>query len=103
MSDRKPDITQKEQTMETAKYLTTIISLIMQQPKIGTILDENGIDPEINYGQIGLTNYDALIRLYGLLNSTEGVETTPVHETDNGLGHDFTMTAPITLHFFHWK
>lgn len=89
--------------METAKYLTTIISLIMQQPKIGTILDENGIDPEINYGQIGLTNYDALIRLYGLLNSIEGVETTPVRETDNGLGHDFTMTAPITLHFFHWK
>ena len=89
--------------METAKYLTTIISLIMQQPKIGTILDKNGIDPEINYGQIGLTDYDALIRLYGLLNSIEGVETTPVHETDNGLGHDFTMTAPITLHFFHWK
>nr|UVN08985.1 MAG: hypothetical protein [Bacteriophage sp.]UVN09292.1 MAG: hypothetical protein [Bacteriophage sp.] len=89
--------------METAKYLTTIISLIMQQPKIGTILDKNGIDPEINYGQIGLTDYDALIRLYGLLNSIEGVETTPVHETDNGLGHDFTVTAPITIHFFHWK
>lgn len=89
--------------METAKYLTTIISLIMQQPKIGTILDEDGIDPEINYGQIGLTDYDALIRLYGLLNGIEEVETTPIHETDNGLGHDFTVTAPITLHFFHWK
>lgn len=89
--------------METAKYLTAIISLIMQQPKIGTILDEDGIDPEINYGQIGLTDYDALIRLYGLLNGIAGVETTPIHETDNGLGHDFTVTAPITIHFFHWK
>nr|UVN04827.1 MAG: hypothetical protein [Bacteriophage sp.] len=89
--------------MKTAKYLTTIISLIMQQPKIGTILDEDGLDPEINYGQIGIKDYDALIRLYGLLNSLEGVETTPIHETDNGLGHDFTVTTPITLRFFHWK
>lgn len=89
--------------MENVKYLTHIISLIARQPKIGTILDENGIDPEINFGQIGLTDYDAFIRLYGLLNGIEGVETTPIHETDNGLGHDFTMTSPITLHFFHWK
>lgn len=89
--------------METVKYLTNIINLIARQPKIGTILDQDGIDPEINYGHIGLTNYDSLIRLYGLLNNLDGVETTPIHETDNGLGHDFTMTAPTTIHFFHWK
>lgn len=89
--------------METIEYLTTIIHLITRQPKIGDILDEDGIDPAITYGQIGLTDYDALIRLHGLLNNLEEVETTPIHETDNGLGHDFTMTAPITLHFFHWK
>lgn len=89
--------------METVKYLTNLISLILQQPKIGTILDEDGIDPEINYGRIGLTDYDALISLHSLLNDLEGVETTPIHETDNGLGHDFTMTTPVTLHFFHWK
>lgn len=89
--------------METVKYLTNLISLILQQPKIGTILDEAGIDPEINYGRIGIKDYNALIRLYGLLNDLEGVETTPIHEIDNGIGHDFTMTAPITLHFFHWK
>lgn len=89
--------------METVKYLTTIINLIARQPKIGDILDQDGIDPEINHGQIGLTDYDALIRLYGLLNSIEEIETTPIHETDNGLGHDFTVTTPITLHFFHWK
>lgn len=89
--------------METIKYLTTIINLITRQPKISTILDENGIDPEITYGQIGLTDYDALTRLHDLLNNLDGIETTPIHETDNGLGHDFTVTTPITLHFFHWK
>lgn len=89
--------------METIKYLNTIISLILRQPKIGTILDENGINPEINYGQIGVTTYDALIRLYDLLNSLDGVKTTPLRETSHGDGHDFTMTAPITLHFFYWE
>lgn len=89
--------------METVKYLTTIIDLIMQQPRIGTILDEDGLNPEINYGQTGITDYDALIRLHGLLNGIEGVETTPVREIDNGLGYDFTMTTPITHHFFFWK
>lgn len=89
--------------METVKYLNTIISLILQQPKIGTILDEDGLDPEINYGNIGIQNYHSLIELYGLLNSIEEVETTPINEIDNGIGHDFTMTAPITLRFFHWK
>lgn len=89
--------------METAKYLTTIISLIMQQPKIGDILDKDGIDPEITYGQIGIKDYDAFIRLYGLLNNIEEIETTPINETENGIGHDFTITTPITLHFFHWK
>lgn len=89
--------------METIKYLTNIIGIILQQPKIGTILDETGLDPEITYGQIGLTDYDAFIRLYGLLNNLEGVETTPIHEIDDSIGYDFTVTAPITLHFFHWK
>lgn len=89
--------------METVKYLTNIITLITRQPKIGTILDENSFNPEITYGQIGIDDYDALIRLYGLLNNLDGVKTTPIHETDNGLGHNFTMTTPITINFFHWE
>lgn len=89
--------------METVKYLTNIISLILRQPKIGTILDEDSVGPEINYGQIGIQDYDALIRLHGLLNGLDGVETTPIHEIENGIGHDFTVTTPITLNFFHWK
>lgn len=89
--------------MKTIKYLTAIISLIMQQPKIGTILDEDGLDPEINYGRIGIHDYDAFIRLHGLLNDIEEVKTTPIHEINDGIGHDFTVTNPTTIHFFYWN
>nr|DAP05107.1 MAG TPA: hypothetical protein [Caudoviricetes sp.] len=89
--------------MKTINYLTTIISLIRQQPKIGTILDRNGLAPEINYGNIGIKDHPAFTNLYELLNSIEEVETTPIHEINNGNGYDFTMTAPITIRFFHWK
>ena len=89
--------------METVKYLTTLIYLIGRQPEINTILNEDGLNPEINFGQIGIKDYDAFTRLHTLLNNLQEVETTPIHETDNGLGHDFTITTPITVHFFHWK
>lgn len=89
--------------MKTTKYLNTLISLILQQPKIDTILDEDGIEPEITYGQIGIKDYDAFIRLYSLFNNINGVETTTINEVDNGIGLDFTVTAPITIHFFYWR
>jgi hypothetical protein len=89
--------------METVKYLTTLVNLIAQQPKIGTILDEDGIEPEITYGRIGIKDYDAFINLYKLLNNIKGVETTTINEVDNGIGLDFTVTAPITIYFFYWR
>lgn len=89
--------------METVKYLNTIISLILQQPKIGTILDNDGLDPEINYGNIGIKDYHAFTDLYRLLNDIKEVETTQIRDINNGNGYDFTMTAPITIHFFHWE
>lgn len=89
--------------METIKYLTTIINLIARQPKIGTILDEDGIEPEITYGRIGIKDYDAFINLYKLFNNIEGVETTTINEVDNGIGLDFTVTTPITIYFFYWR
>lgn len=89
--------------MKTTEYLTTIIKLILRQPKIGTILDEDGIEPEITYGRIGIKDHDAFIRLYSLLNNLEGVETTTINEIDNGTGLDFTVTAPATIYFFHWR
>lgn len=89
--------------METTKYLTTLVNLITRQPKIGTILDEDGIDPEITFGRIGIKDYDAFISLYSLFNGIEEVETTTIHEVDNGIGLDFTITAPITIYFFYWR
>lgn len=89
--------------MKTAQYLNTIISLILQQPKIGTILDEDGIEPEITYGRIGIKDYDAFIRLYSLFNNIKEVETTTINEVDNGTGLDFTVTTPITIYFFYWR
>lgn len=89
--------------MKTIEYLTTIIKLILHQPKIGTILDEDGIEPEITYGRIGIKDYDAFIRLYSLLNNLKEVETTTINEVDNGIGLDFTVTAPVTIYFFYWR
>ena len=89
--------------MESIKYLTTLVNLIARQPKIGTILDEDGIEPEVTYGRIGIKDYDAFIRLYSLFNNIENVETTTIHEVGNGLGIDFTVTAPITIYFFYWR
>lgn len=89
--------------MKTTQYLNTIINLILQQPKIGTILDEDGIEPEITYGQIGIKDHDAFINLYKLLNNIKEIETTTINEINNGTGLDFTVTTPITIHFFYWK
>lgn len=89
--------------MKTTEYLNTLIDLILKQPKIGTILDENGFNPEITYGHIGVTTYDSLIHLYNLLNSLDGVKTTPIHTTHTGFEYDFTVTTPITLQFFYCK
>lgn len=89
--------------METVKYLTTIINLIMHQPEIGTILDEDGLDPEITYGRIGIKDYNAFIKLYSLLNGIKGIETTTINEVNNGIGLDFTVTTPVTIYFFYWR
>lgn len=89
--------------METVKYLNTLINLITQQPETGNILDNHGLGPETTFGQIGIDDYSEFTRLYSLLNHNKKVTTTPIKEIENGLGHDFTMTTPITIHFFHWK
>lgn len=89
--------------MDTIKYLSTIISLILKQPEAGDILDDHGLGTKTTFGQIGIDDYTEFTRLYGLLNRIEEVETTPIKEIENGLGHDFTVTAPIIIHFFHWK
>lgn len=89
--------------MNTIEYLSTIVSLLLKQPEAGDILDNHGLGSETTFGQIGINDYTEFTRLYGLLNRIEKIETTPIKEIENGLGYDFTVTAPITIHFFHWK
>lgn len=89
--------------MNTIEYLSTIISILIKQPEAGDILDDHGLDPEITFGQIGIDDYTEFTRLYGLLNHIKEVKTTSIREIENGLGYDFTVTAPITIRFFHWR
>lgn len=89
--------------MNTIEYLSTIISLLLKQPEAGDILDDHGLGSEITFGQIGIDDYTEFTRLYGLLNRIKEVKTTPIKEIENGLGYDFTVNAPITIRFFHWK
>lgn len=89
--------------MNTLKYLSTIINILLKQPEASDILDNHGLGSEITFGQIGIDDYTEFTRLYGILNRIEEITTTPIKETENGLGHNFTVTTPITIRFFHWK
>jgi hypothetical protein len=88
--------------METIKYLTTLTSILNSQPKTAEILDQHGLGLEATFGYIGINDADSFMRLYGLLNTIEGVETTTIRPVE-GDGYDFTVTNPITIRFFHCK
>lgn len=88
--------------METINYLTTLTRILSTQPKAAEILDEHGLGTETTFGCIGINDFDSFMRLYGLLNTIENIETTPI----NTIGedeYDFTVTNPITIRFFHLK
>ena len=89
--------------MHTLEYLSTIINILLKQPEASDILDKHGLGAEITFGQIGINDYLEFTRLYGLLNRIEEIKTTPIKETENGLGYNFAITTPITIRFFHWK
>lgn len=88
--------------METINYLTTLIRLLTRQPKAAEILDEHGLGPETTFGCIGINDFDSFMKLYGLLNTIEDIETTPINTIEED-GYDFTVTNPITIRFFHLK
>jgi hypothetical protein len=88
--------------METINYLTTLVRLLTRQPKAAEILDEHGLGLETTFGCIGINDFDSFMRLYGLLNTIEDVKTTPINTIEED-GYDFTVTNPITIHFFHLK
>ena len=88
--------------METINYLTTLARLLTSQPKAAEILDEHGLGTETTFGCIGINDFDSFMRLYGLLNTIETVKTTTIKPIEED-GYDFTVTSPITIHFFHLK
>lgn len=88
--------------METINYLTTIVRLLTSQPKAAEILDEHSLGLETTFGCIGINDFDSFMRLYGLLNTIEDIKTTTIKPIEED-GYDFTVTSPITIHFFHLK
>lgn len=88
--------------METIKYLTTLTNILTSQPKAAEILDEHGLGLETTFGCIGINDFDSFMRLYGLLNTIEDIETTSINTIEED-GYDFTVTSPITIRFFHLK
>lgn len=88
--------------METINYLTTLARLLTRQPKAAEILDEHGLGLETTFGCIGINDFDSFMKLYGLLNTIEDVETTTINTIEED-GYDFTVTNPITIRFFHLK
>lgn len=88
--------------MDTINYLTTLTHILSSQPKAAELLDTHGLGLETTFGCIGINDFDSFMKLYGLLNTIENVETTTINTIEED-GYDFTVTSPITIRFFHLK
>lgn len=89
--------------MNTINYLTSIINLLQKAPQAQEIIDTQGLGQELTFGQIGITDAGAFLKLYDVLSSVEGVKLTSIHECKNDTDKQyfFTLTAPVTMYFFH--
>ena len=89
--------------MNTINYLAAIINLLQKAPQAQGIIDTQGLGQELTFGQIGIKDAGAFLKLYDVLSSVEGVKLTSIHEckTDADKQYFFKLTAPITLYFFH--
>ena len=89
--------------MDTINYLTSIINLLQKAPQAQGIIDTHGLGQELTFGQIGIRDAGAFLKLYYILSSVEGVKLTSIHEckTETDKQYSFKLTAPVTLHFFH--
>ena len=89
--------------MDTVHYLTSIINLLRKKPEVQEIIDSQGLGQELTFGQIGLRDAGAFLKLYDVLNSIEGAETTPVREVmyDGNKQYSFRLVSPVSLYFFH--
>lgn len=89
--------------MNTINYLTSIISLLQKTPQAQEIIDTQGLGQELTFGQIGIKDAKAFLKLYDVLSSVEGVKITAIHKckTDTDRQYFFKLVSPITLYFFH--
>lgn len=89
--------------MNTINYLTSIINLLQRAPQAQEIIDTHGLGQELTFGQIGIEDAGAFLKLYDVLSSVEGVKLTSIHEckTDTDGQYFFKLVSPITLQFFH--
>lgn len=89
--------------MDTIHYLTSIINLLRKKPEVQQIIDTQGFAQELTFGQIGIKDTGAFLKLYDVLNSIEGAETTPVREVmyDGNKLYSFRLVSPVNLYFFH--
>jgi hypothetical protein len=89
--------------MNTINYLTSIINLLQKAPQAQGIIDTQGLGQELTFGQIGIKDAGAFLKLYDILSSVEGVKITSIHEckTDTDKQYFFKVVAPITMYFFH--
>lgn len=88
--------------MDTVHYLTSIINLLRKKPEVQEIIDTQGLGQELTFGQIGIRDAGAFLKLYDVLNSIEGVETTPIRVvTDHYKQYSFRLVSPVSLRFFH--
>lgn len=65
--------------METINYLTSIISLLQKTPQAQEIIDTQGLGQELTFGQIGIKDAKAFLKLYDVLGSAynDHPETVP--------------------------
>lgn len=89
--------------MNTINYLTSIINLLQKSPQAQEIIDTQGLGQELTFGQIGIKDAKAFLKLYVVLDSVEGVKITAIHKckTDTDSQYFFKLVSPITLYFFH--
>lgn len=89
--------------MDTVHYLTSIINLLQKKPEVQEIIDTQGLGEELTFGQIGFRDAGAFLKMYSILNSIEGAETTPVREVmhDGNKQYSFRLVSPVSLYFFH--
>lgn len=88
---------------DTVHYLTSIINLLKKTPQVREIIDTEGFVQELNFGQIGISDTVAFLKLYDILKSIDGVETTDMSRvvTDAYKQYSFRLVTPVSLCFFN--